>query len=178
MTLVVNSAVDPAALTSEIRRALASIDKDQAVYAISTMKELVRGSESTRLITFVLLGCFSGGALLLAGIGVYGVISYSVAQRNQEIGIRMALGAQRGDVLAMVLTHAGKIAAAGVLTGLVASLFLTRLMSKLLFSVSPFDPVTFATVAGVIVATALIASYIPARRALRIDPARTLRSER
>ena len=175
MTLLVKSTVDPAGLTPEIRRAVASIDKDQAVYAISTMKESVRDSESTRIITFVLLGCFSGVALLLAGIGVYGVISYSVAQRNQEIGIRMALGAQPGDVLAMVLTHAGKIAAAGVLTGLVASLFLTRLMSKLLFSVSPFDPVTFAMVAGVMVAIALIASYIPARRALRVDPARTLR---
>ncbi len=177
MTLLVKSAVEPSVLTSEIRRALASIDKDQPVYAIATMEQYVRDSVSTRRITFIVLGCFSGLALVLAGIGVYGVISYSVSQRRQEIGIRMALGAQSKDVLRMVLAQGAKIAAAGVLTGLAASLCLTRLMAKLLFSVSSADPLTFAAVAGVILLAALIASYIPARRALRVDPMSTLRCE-
>jgi putative ABC transport system permease protein len=177
MTLLVNSTVDPAALPPEIRRALASIDKDQAVYAISTMKERVRDSESTRIITFVLLGCFSGVALLLAGIGVYGVISYSVAQRNQEIGIRMALGAQTSDVLRMVVWQGMTLALIGVAIGLAAAMALTRVMKNLLFNVSATDPLTFALVASLLVAVALIASYIPARRATRIDPLQALRHD-
>lgn len=175
MTLLVKSAGEPSVLTSEIRSAVASIDKDQPVFAIATMKQYMRDSVSTRRIISVVLGCFSGLALMLAGIGVYGVISYSVAQRRQEIGIRMALGAQSGDVLGMVIAQGAKIAAAGVLIGVAVSLGLTRLMAKLLFSVSSVDPTTFAAVAGVILFTVLIASYIPARRALRIELMSTLR---
>ena len=117
MTLLVKSAGEPALLTSEIRSAVASIDKDQPVFAIATMEQYVRDSVSTRHVTFVVLGCFSALALALAAVGIYGVISYSVAQRTQEIGIRMALGAQPGDVLRVVLAQGTKIAAVGILTG-------------------------------------------------------------
>jgi putative ABC transport system permease protein len=141
------------------------------------MDQHVRESVATRRITFIVLGCFSGLALLLAGIGIYGVISYSVAQRRPEIGIRMALGARPTDVVGMVIEQGAKIAIAGVLAGLGASLCLTRLMAKLLFSVSSVDPMTFATVVTAILLTALLASYIPARRALSVDPMSTLRSE-
>jgi putative ABC transport system permease protein len=150
MTLLVKSMVEPSVLTSGIRSAVAFIDKDQPVFAIATMKQYVRDSVSARRITFIVLDCFSGLALVLAGIGVYGVISYSVTQRRQEIGIPMALGAQAKDVLRTVIAQGAKIAAAGVLTGIAASLCLTRLIAKLLFSVSSSDPVTFAAVAGVI----------------------------
>ncbi|MDQ2776603.1 MAG: ABC transporter permease [Acidobacteriota bacterium] len=177
MTLLVKSAGDPSVLTSEIRSAVASIDKDQPVFAIATMEQYVRDSVSTRRITFVVLGCFSALALVLAGIGVYGVISYSVAQRTQEIGIRIALGAQSSDVLRMVIAQGAKIAAAGVLIGVAASFCLTHLMASLLFSVSSADPATFAAVSGTILFTALLASYMPARRALGVDPMRVLRSE-
>jgi putative ABC transport system permease protein len=177
MKLLVKSATEPSVLTSEIRSAIASIDKDQPVSAIATMEEYVRDSVSTRRITFIVLGSFSALALVLAGIGVYGVISYSVAQRFREIGIRMALGAQSRDVLRMVIAQGAKIAAAGVLAGVTASFCLTRLMKNLLFSVSSADPVTFAAVAGAIVVAALLACYIPARRALRVDPMSTLRCE-
>ena len=177
MTLVVKSAVEPAVLTSEIRAAVASINKDLPVYNISTMDQYVRDSVSTNRITFIVLGCFSGLALLLAAIGVYGVLSYSVAQRSQEIGIRMALGAQSADVLRMVLGQGAKIAAAGIIAGVVAALFLTRLMTKLLFSVSTADPATFAGVALALLFAALLASYIPARRALAVDPLKTLRCQ-
>jgi predicted permease len=177
MKLLVKSATEPSALTSEIRAAIASIDKDQPVFAIATMEEYLRNSVSTRRITFIVLGCFSALALLLAGIGIYGVISYSVAQRAREIGIRMALGAQARDVLGMVIAEGSKIAMVGVLTGLAASLCLTRLMTKLLFSVSSTDPFTFAVVAFATILTALLASYIPARRALHADPMGTLRCE-
>ncbi|HEX4168431.1 MAG TPA: ABC transporter permease [Bryobacteraceae bacterium] len=177
MTLLVKSEGEPSVLTSEIRGAVGSIDKDQPVFEIATMQQYVRDSVSTRRLTFIVLGCFSGLALVLAGVGVYGVVSYSVAQRGQEIGIRMALGAPSGNVLGMVIAQGAKIAAAGVLIGLAASLCLTRLMTKLLFSVSSADPVTFAVVAGVILFAALIASYIPARRALSVDPMSTLRCE-
>ena len=114
---------------------------------------------------------------MLGAIGIYGVIAYSVAQRTHEIGIRMALGARRGDVLRMVLAQGAKIAGAGVIIGILASFGLTRLMTKLLFSVSPSDPATFALVGVVLVLVALLASYVPARRTLRVDPMNALRHE-
>jgi putative ABC transport system permease protein len=177
MDLVVKSAADPASLTSAIRGAIASIDKDQPIFAIATMQELVDSSVSTRRVTLILLGIFSALALVLAAIGIYGVISYSVAQRTHEIGIRMALGADGGGVLRMILAQGAKLAGAGVVIGLAASLGLTRLMANLLFSVSAADPLTFAAVALVLVLVALLACYIPARRALRVDPIIALRYE-
>jgi putative ABC transport system permease protein len=177
MKLIVKSATEPSSLTSEVRRTVASLDKDQPLSDIETMDQYVRDSVSTRRITFFVLGCFSALSLVLAGIGIYGVISYSVAQRMREIGIRVALGAQSSDVLQMVITQGAKIAIAGVLTGIAASFCLTRLMTKLLFSVSSADPLTFAAVAVAILLTALLASCIPARRALRADPVSVLRCE-
>ncbi len=177
MNLIVKSAADPAALTSAIRSAVASIDKDQPISAIATMQQLVNDSVSTRRVTLILLGIFSALALVLAAIGIYGVISYSVAQRTHEIGIRMALGADGGGVLRMILAQGAKIAGAGVIIGLAASLGLTRLMANLLFSVSAADPLTFAAVAIVLVGVAMLACYIPARRALRVDPIIALRYE-
>ena len=177
MTLVVKSASDPAALLSEIRGAIASIDKDQPVVAIATMRQLVRDSVSARRITFIVLGSFSALALVLAAIGIYGVISYSVAQRTQEIGIRIALGARPGVVLRMVIVQGAKIAGAGILIGLVASFALTRLMTNLLFSVSPADPATFTAVTVALAVIAMLASYIPARRTLRVNPMSALRCE-
>jgi putative ABC transport system permease protein len=154
-----------------------SIDKEQPIFRIATMQEVVNASVSTRRITLILLGLFSGLALVLAGIGIYGVISYSVAQREREIGIRMALGAQRADVLRLVLAQGGKISAAGIVIGSAASLGLTRLMAKLLYSVRAVDPATFAAVAVVLALITIVASYIPARRTLRVDPLIALRHE-
>ena len=177
MTLIVKSGIEPAALASSVRYAIASIDKDQPVFGIATMRQLVNDSVSTRRITLILLGVFGALALLLGAIGIYGVLAYSVAQRTHEIGIRMALGARREDVVRMVLAQGAKIAGAGVLIGIVASFGLTRLMTKLLFSVSPADPATFSAVAIVLGLVALLASYIPARRTLRVAPMIALRHE-
>jgi putative ABC transport system permease protein len=177
MTLVVKSANDPAAQSSAIRSVIASIDKDQPVFAVATMQQLVRDSVSTRRITFIVLGAFSALALVLAAIGIYGVISYSVAQRAHEIGIRMALGAQPGNVLLMVLGQGAKITGVGVLIGLAASLGLTRLLGRLLYSVSFADPITFAGVTLALALVAMVACYIPARRTLRVDPMSSLRCE-
>jgi putative ABC transport system permease protein len=177
MTLIVKSGIEPAALTSAIRYAIASIDKDQPISDVATMHQLVSNSVSTRRITLILLGVFGALALVLGAIGVYGVLAYSVAQRTHEIGIRMALGARGGDVLRMILAQGARIAGAGVVIGILASFGLTRLMTNLLFSVSPADPATFAAVAIVLVLVALLASYIPARRTLRVDPMIALRHE-
>jgi putative ABC transport system permease protein len=177
MNLIVKSAADPGALTSSIRRAVASIDKDQPIFGIATMQELMDNSVSTRRVTLILLAMFSGLALVLAAIGIYGVISYSVAQRTHEIGVRMTLGAQRADILRMVLGQGGRIAFAGIVIGMVAAFALTRLMSGLLFSVSAGDPATFAAVAALLVLVAIVACYIPARRAIRVDPMIALRHE-
>jgi predicted permease len=177
MDLIVKSRIDPAALTSAIRGAIASIDKDQPIFAIATMEKLVGDSVSTRRITLILLGLFSGLALVLAAIGIYGVVSYSVSRRTHEIGVRMALGAQRESVLRMILDQGAKIALIGVAIGLLAALGLTRLMSTLLYGISAADPLTFAAVAAVLAAAALLACYIPARRAMRVDPMVALRYE-
>ena len=177
MRLVVKSAVDPAGLASAIRGVVTGIDKDQPIFGISTMNQLIVNSVSTRRITLILLGLFSTLALVLAAIGIYGVISYSVAQRTHEIGIRMALGAQKTDVLRLVMGQGAKIAGAGVAIGVAASFGLTRLLAKLLFSVSAADPLTFAAVAIVLILVAMLACYLPARRTLRVDPMIALRYE-
>lgn len=177
MALVVRSGADPASLTSEVRDAVQSIDKDQPVFAVSTMEELVRNSVATRRITLVLLGLFSGLALVLGAIGIYGVISYSVAQRTHEIGIRMALGAPRSDVFRLVVGEGLKLAGVGIAIGIAASFGLARLMSSLLYGISATDFETFMGVAVLLALVTLLACYIPARRAMRVDPTVALRYE-
>ncbi|HEY6253265.1 MAG TPA: ABC transporter permease [Candidatus Angelobacter sp.] len=177
MELLTRSAVDPATLTSAIRNVVASIDKNQPINNIATMDQLVSDDVSIRRITLILLGMFSGLALLLAAIGIYGVLSYAVALRTREIGIRLALGAQRADVLRLVIGQGVRLAVVGVTLGLLTALALTRLMSTLLFGVSANDPLTFASVAVVLTIVALTACYIPARRAMRVDPIIALRYE-
>jgi putative ABC transport system permease protein len=177
MDLLVKSGADPAALTSAIRVAVHSIDKDQPIFAIVTMNELVSDSVATRRMTLVLLGLFSALALILGAIGIYGVISYSVAQRTHEIGIRMALGAPRGDVFRLVVGQGLKLAGIGIAIGIVAAFGLARMMSSLLFGVSATDFETFAGVAILLVLVALLASYLPARRAMRVDPIVALKYE-
>jgi len=177
MNLLVKSGVDPVALTSAIRGAVASVDKDQPVFAISTMSQLVSDSVSTRTFTLILLGLFSGLALVLAAIGIYGVISYSVAQRTRDIGIRMALGASRSDVLRDVLGLGARLTAIGLALGLAGALAATRVLSSLLYGVRSTDAITFTAVSLLLMAVALFASYLPARRATRVDPMVALRYE-
>jgi putative ABC transport system permease protein len=175
MALVVKSGDDPTALTSAIREVVHSIDKDQPIRAISTMKELVSYSVGTRRMTLMLLGLFSGLALILGAIGIYGVISYSVVQRTHEIGIRIALGAPRREVLRLVVSQGLKLAGAGIAIGIVAAFGLARLMSSLLYGVSATDFETFTGVAILLALVALLACYVPARRAMRVDPIVALR---
>ncbi len=177
MALVVKSGADPASLTSAIRDAVQSIDKDQPVFAVSTMQELVSNSVATRRMTLVLLGLFSGLALVLGAIGIYGVISYSVAQRTHEIGIRMALGAPRADVFRLVVGEGLKLAGAGITIGIAAAFGLARLLSSLLYGISATDFETFLGVAVLLALVALVACYVPARRAMRVDPTVALRYE-
>jgi putative ABC transport system permease protein len=138
---------------------------------------MVQDSVGSRRVTLILLGLFSTLALVPADIGIYGVISYSVAQRTQEIGIRMALGARREDVVKMILLQGARIAVAGVVIGMLAAFGRMRYLERLLFAVSPGDPGTFAAVAFVLAMVALLACYIPARRTLRVDPITALRYE-
>jgi putative ABC transport system permease protein len=177
MNLVVRSATDPASLVPGIRAAVAAVDKDQPVFGVETMSQLVSDSISTRRLTLVLLGLFSGLALVLAAIGIYGVMSHSVAQRTHEIGIRVAVGAQPKDVLGLVLGEGTRLTLWGVGLGVAAALGFTRLLSSLLFAVSASDPLTYVGVSAALVLVALIACYIPARRALRVDPIVALRYE-
>jgi predicted permease len=177
MNLVVRSALNPAGLIPDIRSAVAAVDKDQPIFGVATMKKLVDDSVSTRRSTLILLGLFSALALILAGIGIYGVIAYIVTERTHEIGIRVAVGAERGDVLRLILGYGARLALWGVAVGLAAALGLMRLLSSLLFAVSASDPLTFAAVSVVLVVVALMACYVPARRALEVDPMVALRHE-
>ena len=177
MNLIVKSALDPTALISAIRAEVSSIDKDQPIFAISTMNRLVRDSVSTRMFTLILLGLFSGLALVLAAVGIYGVISYSVAQRTRDIGIRMALGASQSDVLRDVLGLGLRLTVIGLLLGLAGALAATRVLSSLLFGVHSTDALTFTAVSLILLTVALFASYLPARRATRVDPIVALRYE-
>ena len=156
---------------------LMGLDKDQPISQVRTMEEVVALPLAQQRFSMVLLGIFAGLALTLAAVGIFGVISYSVAQRTHEIGIRMALGAQRHDVLRLVVGQGFVLALIGVTVGLAAAFGLTRLMSSLLFGVRSTDPATFAIVSIALTGVALLASYIPARRATKVDPMVALRYE-
>lgn len=177
MSLVLRTASDPLNYVRAVKQAVWSVDRDQPVYNVRTMEELLANSTSAPRFTLTLLAVFAGAALALAAIGIYGVLSYSVSRRSHEIGIRMALGADGRDVLAAVLKEAGLLAAAGLGIGLVAALALTRVLSSLLYGVSATDPPTLIAVCGLLALVALVASYLPARRATRVAPMEALRYE-
>ena len=177
MTVLVRAATPPLSLVVPIRQILAQLDKDQPMAKIATMDQLVGDSVARSRFTALLLSWFAALALVLACIGIYGVMAYTVAQRTQEIGIRMALGAQRPDVLRLVLGQGFRLAAIGITFGVGAALALARLMTTLLYGVSAADPLTFVGVAALLACVALLACYIPARRAMRVDPMVALRYE-
>jgi putative ABC transport system permease protein len=177
MTIVVRTANDPLALVPAVRNELRQMDPELPMAAISTMDQLLADSISRSRFTMLLLGIFACIALVLASVGIYGVIAYSVTQRTQEFGIRMALGANRRDVFRLVLGQGTRLALLGIGIGIIAALVVTRLMAKLLYGISATDPLTFAAVALLLALVALAACYIPARRATRVDPIIALRYE-
>jgi len=177
MHLIVRTASDPKAMVAAIREALDSIDKDQPIYKVTTLEQMVANSTSQKRFSMFLLGVFAAVALLLAAVGIYGVMSYAVTQRTHEVGIRMALGAQQKDVLALVVRQGMLMAVIGVGIGLIGAFAATQVMASLLFGVGTHDPLTFAGISVLLGAVALIASFIPARRATRVDPMIALRYE-
>jgi putative ABC transport system permease protein len=169
--------MEPSSLAPALRNAVREIDPDLPVYDVMTMNERLSNSFATRRVYLLLLTGFAALALLLAGVGVYGVISYVVTERTHEVGVRMALGAQARDVLRMIVWRGMSLTLIGVAIGLAMSLALTRVIKSLLFNVSATDPATFALVALLLVVIAMIASYVPARRATKVDPTQSLRNE-
>jgi len=177
MSLVVRASGDAVSLAGPLRREVAALDSEQALYNLRPLLELLSDSLAAHRFIMALLGGFALLGLALATVGVYGVLAESVERRRGEIGLRLAVGADPGDVLRMVLGQAGRLAAAGVTLGLAAAFALTRVMQGLLFGVSATDPAMFAAVAGVLGMAAMLASYLPARRAARLDPVAALREE-
>jgi predicted permease len=168
---------NPNALLPEVRKAVWSVNSNLPLARVQTLKELASSSMAQTTFTLIMLGIAAAVALFLGAVGIYGVISYVVSQRTREIGVRMAMGAESADVSRMVLRQAGVLAAMGVVVGLVAAGGLTRLMASLLYGVSPMDPVTFGAVAAALAVIALVASWVPAWRASRVDPVVALRFE-
>jgi predicted permease len=177
MTMVIRTESDPVQLASSVRRAVLNLDPDLPIYNIRTMEELVAQSVAPTRLHLMMFGVFGAVALILAASGLYGVMSYSVTQRMNEIGIRMALGAQKRNVLQLVIVQGMRVTMVGVALGLIGAYIVTRLMSSLLFGVGATDPLTFAVVSAVLSATALAACYLPARRATKVDPLIALRYE-
>lgn len=177
MNIAVRTTVDPKSLVAAIQKAIREVDTNQPVYQIQTMSELVGDSIGARRFALLILILFASLALVLAATGIYGVISYSVEERTQEIGIRLALGARGTDVLRMVVVQCMRLALVGVVIGVMGAFALTRLMSSLLYGVTPTDAATFTAVALSLVLVALLACYLPARRATKIDPLKALRYE-
>ena len=170
MGLVIRTAGDPAAFATTLRREVQALDKDQPIYNVRTMDDVVMNSLGTRRVSMQLFAVFGIAALLLAAIGIYGVMAYTVTQRTQEIGIRMALGAQRSDVLGLVVRQGMTLAAIGVAAGLAGAFSLTRVMASLLFHVRPDDPTTYIAISFLLIIVAFLACYLPARRAAKLDP--------
>jgi putative ABC transport system permease protein len=177
MAVAVRTTDSPDRYVNLVRNAVRSVDPDQPISAVSNMEELLSRAVGQRRLSMMLLSLFSGIALVLASVGIYGVMSYSVTQRSRELGVRIALGADRGDVLRLVLRQGMRLALLGIGIGLVAALGLTRLIESQLYGVAATDPSTFLLVAGILALTALVANLLPALRAMRMDPAGVLREE-
>ncbi len=175
--LVVRTSVDPLSLATSARNTIWAVDKDQPVANIDSMEHIVAGAVARQRFSTLLLALFAGVALVLAAVGIYGVMSYSVAQQTREIGVRIALGARRSDVLKMTVKQALKLVGLGLICGLIVAFVLTRVMASLLFGISPTDPATFLGIALIQLAVALLASYIPALRATQVDPVIALRAQ-
>ncbi len=173
----VRTTTEPTALLAAVRREVAAIDPSQAVTRVATMDQLVAANLAQSRFSAMLLNWLSGLALLLAAVGIYGVLAYSVVQRTGEFGVRLALGAQAGDILKLVIGQGMRLIAIGLGLGLAASFALTQLISKLLFGVSATDPLSFAGIALLLTAIALFACWLPARRATHVDPLTALRHE-
>jgi putative ABC transport system permease protein len=177
MTIVVKGSGDPNQLISAARQQVKAIDPDQPIYSPRTMGDIRAESVAGERLNLTLLSLFAGIALVLAIVGIYGVMSYSVTQRTHEIGIRMAIGASRGDVFKMILSHGMKLTLIGVGVGLLGAFALTRLMATMLFGVEPTDATTFASIAVLLITVALLACYLPGRRATKVEPTISLRYE-
>jgi predicted permease len=181
LTIRTTATIEPMSLANAVQKQVLAVDPQQPVYRIRTMQEFLASSVERRKLSMLLLAIFAGAALALAAVGIYGITSYTVAQRSQEMGVRMALGASRGGILRLVLGQSLTLAVAGVLAGLLGSFILTALMSSMLasmlFNTTAIDPVTFVLVAAALIAVTVLASYVPARRATRVDPMVALRYE-
>jgi putative ABC transport system permease protein len=177
VSLVVRAKGDPALLTKPVRNVIHGIDPNQPVYGIRPMEAVITQSLGDRRLYLGLLGTFAGVALVLAVAGIYGVISYSVAQRTREFGIRLALGSEVTRVQRLVVWNGARLALTGLALGIPAAFALTRLLSGILYGVAPWDPTTFAATALVLGVVSLVASYVPARRVSRVDPIIAMRAE-
>jgi putative ABC transport system permease protein len=177
MTVIIKGASDPNLLINSVRGAVKEIDPDQPIYSVRTMAEIRADSVQTERLNLTLLTLFASIALVLAIVGIYGVMSYSVTQRTHEIGIRMAIGARPRDVFTMILGHGMKLALIGVGIGLLGAFALTRLMASMLFGVAPTDAMTYGSIAALLIAVSLVACYLPGRRATKVEPTISLRYE-
>jgi predicted permease len=177
LAFYVRGQVDPAAISAQVRTQIQAVDPELPIYRAETLDEVLSSSLSVRRFSMEMVALFAGTALLLAGLGIYGTISFLVNEQSREIAIRLALGAQRRDILRMVLRQGLTLAAAGAGVGLVSALIVSHLMARLLYGVSPYDLSTFAGVTAVLTAVAIAASYVPALRAMRLDPITTLHAE-
>ncbi|MGH9222033.1 MAG: FtsX-like permease family protein, partial [Vicinamibacterales bacterium] len=177
MTVVAKGRGEPSSLVEPMRSVLQNLDPDVPMFAVRSMPQIVSNAVAQPRLYMVLIVAFAATAMLLAALGLYGVLAYAVGQRTREIGIRLALGARRGEVLRMVMGQAGKLVIAGVGIGLVAAMLASRLLRAQLFEVAPTDTATYVLVAVGLMAVSLLASWIPARRASRIDPITALRQD-
>jgi ABC-type antimicrobial peptide transport system permease subunit len=177
LTVYFRTTNSPELLNDSVIRAVHAVNSELPVYGLRTMQDQMAASEARRVFVLRLMEIFAAVALMLAALGTYGVMSYAMTQRTQEIGIRIALGAQRGDVVRLALRPGLILTSIGIAVGIVASLFLTRLMSSMLFGIGSTDAATFIGVSLLLMVVALLACYIPARRATKVDPLVALRYE-
>jgi putative ABC transport system permease protein len=177
MTVYVRTAASPEALEEPVRREIQAVDPDLPVFGVRSLRSIVSDSLAARRFAMQILAFFAATAMLLAAIGIYGVMAYFVSQRVREIGVRMALGAQRSDVMKLIVWKGMSLALVGVMAGLVAALALARLISGLLFGITATDPLTIAAFTTLLALVAFLANYIPASRAAKVDPMVALRYE-
>jgi ABC-type antimicrobial peptide transport system permease subunit len=177
LAILLRGHLDTAAIPGEVSEAVQSVNPDLPVFGAQTLNEVVSASLAQRRFLMEMVALFALTALLLAGLGIYGVISYAVGERTHEIGIRLALGAQKGEVMKLIMREGLRLAVTGAAAGLVCALIVSRLMAGLLYGVRPTDPLTFAVVAILLMGVAVLACYIPARRAMKVDPMVALRYE-